>query len=57
MMFIAAGIGAFSGAAGLYTSYYLDIASGPAVVLIATVIFALAFLLAPQRGLLWRQNG
>lgn len=56
MMFIAAAIGAFSGAAGLYTSYYLDIASGPAVVLIATAIFALAFLFAPQRGLVWRQN-
>ena len=56
MMFIAATIGAFSGAAGLYASYYLDIASGPAVVLVATVIFALAFLFAPERGLLWRRN-
>jgi ABC-type Mn2+/Zn2+ transport system permease subunit len=56
MMFIAAGIGAFSGAAGLYTSFYLDIASGPAVVLVATFIFALAFLFAPQRGLIWRRN-
>jgi ABC-type Mn2+/Zn2+ transport system permease subunit len=56
MMFIAAGIGAFSGAAGLYISYYLDIASGPAVVLVATFIFALAFLLAPERGLIWRRN-
>jgi len=55
MMFVSAGIGAFSGAAGLYTSYYLDIASGPAVVLVATAIFALAFLFAPERGLVWRR--
>jgi len=56
MMFISAGIGAFSGAAGLYTSYYLDIASGPAVVLVATLIFTLTFLFAPQRGLIWRRH-
>ena len=55
MMFVSAAIGAFSGAAGLYTSYYLDIASGPAVVLVATAIFALAFLFAPERGLVWRR--
>ena len=56
MMMIAAGIGAFSGAVGLYVSYYLDIAAGPTVVLVATFIFILAFLFAPQRGLIWRQN-
>lgn len=56
MMIISAGIGAFSGAVGLYVSYYLNIASGPTVVLIATLIFILAFLFAPQRGLIWRQN-
>jgi manganese/iron transport system permease protein len=54
MMAIAAVIGAFSGVAGLYTSYYLNIASGPSVVLVATAVFILTFLLAPQRGLLWR---
>ena len=54
MMGVAAAIGAFSGMAGLYASFYLDIASGPAVVLVATGLFALAFLLAPRRGLVWR---
>jgi manganese/iron transport system permease protein len=54
MMGIAAVIGAFSGVAGLYASYYLNIASGPSVVLAATAVFILTFLLAPQRGLLWR---
>ena len=56
MMVISALIGAFSGAAGLYISYYLDIASGPAVVLVATFIFVLAYLFAPQRGVVWRRN-
>jgi ABC-type Mn2+/Zn2+ transport system permease subunit len=55
MMFISALIGAFAGVAGLYASFYLNIASGPAVVLIATLIFILAFLLAPGRGVLWRK--
>lgn len=53
MMGIAAVIGALSGIVGLYTSFYLNIASGPAVVLVATTIFLLAFLFAPKRGVLW----
>lgn len=54
MMAVAAAIGGFSGIAGLYASYYLNIASGPAVVLVATFLFLLAFLFAPGRGVLWR---
>ena len=54
MMGISAVIGAFSGVAGLYASYYLNIASGPSVVLTATAVFILTFLFAPQRGLVWR---
>lgn len=54
MMAVSALIGAFSGVAGLYASYYLNIASGPAVVLVATFLFLLAFLFAPGRGLLRR---
>ena len=50
MMAVAAGIGAFSSVAGLYLSYYLNAASGAAVVLTATVIFALVFLFSPRRG-------
>jgi manganese/iron transport system permease protein len=52
MMVIAALIGAFSGVAGLYLSYYLNIASGAAVVLVATTVFVLAYVFAPRRGLL-----
>jgi ABC-type Mn2+/Zn2+ transport system permease subunit len=55
MMGVAAGIGAFSGVAGLYASYYLNVASGAAVVLVASLIFVLAFLFAPKRGLVWRR--
>jgi ABC-type Mn2+/Zn2+ transport system permease subunit len=55
MMATAALIGAFSNITGLYISYYINIASGPAMVLVATAVFALVFLLAPKRGLLWRR--
>lgn len=54
MMVIAAGIGAFSSIAGLYASFYSNVASGAAVVLIATALFLLAFLFAPARGIVWR---
>jgi len=55
MMAVSALIGAFSGVVGLYASFYLNVASGAAVVLVATAIFALAFLFAPGRGLVWRR--
>ncbi len=53
MMLSGALIGAFSGVAGLYLSYYANVASGPAIVLVCTAQFALAFLFAPQRGAVW----
>lgn len=56
MMGVAAGIGAFSAVAGLYASFYLNVASGAAVVLVASSIFGLVFLFAPQRGLVWRRT-
>jgi ABC-type Mn2+/Zn2+ transport system permease subunit len=55
MMAVAAGIGAASSLAGLYLSYYLDVASGAAIVLTATAVFVLTFLFAPRRGLAWRR--
>lgn len=54
MMAVAAFIGALSNTIGLFLSYYLNIASGPAMVLVATAIFALVFLFAPRRGIIWR---
>jgi ABC-type Mn2+/Zn2+ transport system permease subunit len=53
MMLISAVIGAFSGVAGLYLSFYGNVASGPAIVLTATAIFLLTFLFAPRRGIAW----
>ncbi len=54
MMLVSAGIGVFSGVAGVYASFYWNIASGPAVVLVATAVFIIVFLTAPGRGLFWR---
>jgi ABC-type Mn2+/Zn2+ transport system permease subunit len=55
MMIVAALIGAFANMTGLYLSYYVNIASGPAMVLVATALFGLVFLFAPRRGLVWRR--
>ncbi len=54
MMVISAVIGAVSGVAGLYLSYYWNVASGPAIVLTATAIFGLTFLFGPRQGVVWR---
>ena len=50
MMIIAAVFGVFSGVAGLVLSFQLGVASGPMIVLVATVIFGVVFLFAPGRG-------
>ena len=50
MMIVGAVFGAVSSVAGLYLSFYANIASGAAVVLVCTAFFVLAFLFAPQRG-------
>jgi manganese/iron transport system permease protein len=49
MMLVAALIGVFAGIAGVYASYYLDIASGPAVVLAATGVFLVVLAAAATR--------
>lgn len=51
MMLVSALIGAFSSLAGLIASYYLNIASGSAIVLTATFFFILAYLFSPRKGL------
>jgi manganese/iron transport system permease protein len=53
MMALSAFFGALSSLAGLYISFYMNISSGAAIVLTATVFFFLAYLFAPQRGILW----
>lgn len=53
MMLVSALLGALASVIGLYLSYYMNIVSGAAVVLTATGFFFLAYLFAPQRGLVW----
>ncbi len=50
VMLLAALIGAFSSVAGLVLSYYLNLASGPAIVLACSVVFAAAYAWAAWRG-------
>lgn len=50
MILLGALIGAASGITGLYISYYNDVAAGGTIVLVATGIFGLAWLFAPQHG-------
>jgi len=54
MMALSAGIGAFSSLGGLYLSFYANVASGAAIVLVATGIFLVVFLIEPRRGWLGR---
>jgi len=51
MMAVASFLGAASAICGLYLSYYLNVASGPAIVLVETALFAIVFALAPRRRL------
>ncbi len=52
MMGVGAAIGMLSGVLGLYLSYYWNVASGAAIVLVAIALFLLALLFSPRRGLL-----
>jgi ABC-type Mn2+/Zn2+ transport system permease subunit len=53
MMIVGAVIGAVSSVAGLYLSFYVNIASGSAVVLVCTAFFTVAMFFSPRRGLVW----
>jgi manganese/iron transport system permease protein len=50
MMILGAVLASLSGVVGLYASYYLNVASGPAIVLTATLFFILAWLVQRVRG-------
>lgn len=54
MIFLAAFFGAISSVIGLYISFLYNLPSGPLIVLIATAIFSLIFLLSPKQGVIWR---
>ncbi len=42
-----------AGVAGLYISYWANVPSGPAIVLLSGAGFGLALLFAPQQGIVW----
>jgi manganese/iron transport system permease protein len=56
MMLLAAVLGALSSVVGLYVSYYLNIVSGAAIVLAATLFFLLAWLFNARTGVLVRRR-
>jgi ABC-type Mn2+/Zn2+ transport system permease subunit len=56
MMAVAAVVGALASVGGLYVAWYADVSASAAIVLTATGFFFLAFLFAPDRGLLWQRR-
>lgn len=52
MLLIAAGASVFSTIAGAYASYYFDVSTGGAMVLVLGIIFLLTFLFAPTYGVI-----
>ncbi|ELS00202.1 metal ABC transporter permease [Gloeocapsa sp. PCC 73106] len=56
MMGLGAIIGSISGVTGIYLSYYLNVPSGAAIVLVVTVFFILALFLSPSQGILTRSQ-
>ena len=54
IMLLGAAIGALSSVLGLYLAWHADLSASASIVLTATALFALAFLFAPHRGLLWQ---
>lgn len=55
MMGLSAAIGVISGVAGLFISYHSDVAAGGTIVLVATAIFGVVWLLSPGHGYLTTQ--
>ena len=55
MTAVAATLATVAAVIGLYASFYLNVASGPAIVLIETLFFAIALALGPRTGWLSRR--
>lgn len=54
LMLVAVGLAIVSVVAGLYTSFYWNLAAGATIVMFETLMFALALLLGPRTGLAYR---
>ncbi len=52
MLGLSALIGVLSSVVGLYLSYTLNWASGPAIVLVAAIFFGISFIISPKQALL-----
>ncbi|MBE9190176.1 metal ABC transporter permease [Gloeocapsopsis crepidinum LEGE 06123] len=52
MMILGAFIGIVASISGMYLSYFYNLPSGPAIVLVASGIFVLALLFSPSQGIL-----
>jgi manganese/iron transport system permease protein len=56
MMAVGAGLGILASVSGMYSSYYLDLPSGPAIALIVFGMFLVALLISPTQGILTRRS-
>lgn len=54
VLFIAAVIGLFSAIVGLFLAILFDTTPGPAMAIVATLIYLIAVLLAPEKGLVFK---
>ncbi|UKK97325.1 metal ABC transporter permease [Brevibacillus brevis] len=54
MIFLAGGFGMLSSVIGLYFSFTYNLASGATIVVVATVLFFLAFLFSRKHGVVWK---
>ncbi|MEM9163764.1 MAG: metal ABC transporter permease [Cyanobacteria bacterium P01_F01_bin.4] len=52
VMVLGAGLGIFSSLCGMYVSYWFNLPSGPAIVLVVSGLFTLALLFSPRYGVL-----
>ena len=55
MIFLASTFGVLSAIIGLYFSFTYNLASGATIVVVATVMFLIAFIFSPKHGLLWKK--
>ncbi|WP_071517898.1 metal ABC transporter permease [Geitlerinema sp. PCC 9228] len=57
VMVLGAILGVLSSISGMYLSYYYNLPSGPAIVLVAFGLFSLTFLFGPSHGVLTNRRG
>ncbi len=54
MMMVGAAIGIFASTSGMYISYYFNLPSGPAIVLVSSALFVITLLFSPSDGIITR---